>query len=388
MALLKNENFAFSLIADVGGISAVDTAVSVTSTEGALFPQTGSFMAVIWGSAYPAPSLDPNREIVKMSLTSGDTFTIVRAQEGTSASAWAQNDNIAHVLTRDKIIELETTTQNNTTSFAAATGTNTYTAVLDPAITAYVHGMAVNLRFVNASTGVCTLGLNALAAKKVYVLNSVTGAFAQAGSGDIIAGMYSTAFYDSSLDSSAGGWIISPHKISYPTSFDAGTGLLFPQASAPTGWTLDTSWGTPRSLTLGNSYGNGGADSAISYTTNVTVNDHSQHTHTGPNHNHTITVAGHQLTLAQIPSHSHLFASGPGGGWDGCGGGNVQTSHAAGNCGYRGTTASGSNQAHNHSAASANSGTGNTGLGGPTTHTVNQSTYSPRYVQVIRATKD
>lgn len=381
MALLKNKNFASSLVANVGGISAAATSVSVTSSEGSLFPSSGFFMAAIWGSAYASPALDPNRELVKMTLTSGDTFTITRAQEGTSASAWSQNDNIAHVLTAGKVVELEEQFQANLPSFAIATGTNTYTAVMDPAVTSYTDGMGVNVRFTNGSTGASTLQLNALAGKKIYKLNTQTGAYAQAGSGDIISGMAVTLIYNSSLDAGAGGWQLTFHNIEHPTEFSGNTALLFPQASAPTGWTLDSNWGTPRSIVIGNSYGIGGTDNAVSFTTGVTVGNHASHTHTGPNHSHGVTINGHALTIDEMPSHNHTDIgrhigdadSAPGGqGWSG--------SHFTGS--------RGGNQAHNHGATTFGAGTGNTGSGGPTAHSVGQSTYSPRYITVIRATKD
>jgi hypothetical protein len=66
-------------------------------------------MAVIWGASTAAPLDDPNREIVKATWTSGDSFSIVRAQESTSASAWSTGSKFAHIITAGTLSEIETT---------------------------------------------------------------------------------------------------------------------------------------------------------------------------------------------------------------------------------------------------------------------------------------
>jgi hypothetical protein len=380
MAILKNKNFASSLLND--GINSSDTSLVVTSAEGTKFPATGYFMGALWGSAYPSPSLDPDRELVKVTLTSGDTFSIARAQEGTTAKSWSAGDNIAAVLTAGKVNEIEVLSQNNLLCFGIATGTNTYTATLDPAVTEYATGMAFNIKFVNASTGASVLGVNALASKKVF--KYAQGVYSECVSGDITAGLYSTIFYDSSLDSGGGGWLLATNKVFIPEAFASGTALLFPQASAPSGWTLDSSWSTPRSIIIGNSYGTGGTATPTTFTTGITVAAHATHLHSGPNHSHTVIVNGHILTVAQLAVHAHSYtratlayygASGSYG------------DHTV-NVGTANTSTAGSGQAHSHTASSGASGTGNTGYGGPTTHVVGQSTYSPRYMTVIRCTKN
>lgn len=59
----------------------------VVSSGGSLLP-TPSFNMTWWDSTnYPDPSDDPNVEIVRVTGVSGNTLTITRAQEGTSATA-------------------------------------------------------------------------------------------------------------------------------------------------------------------------------------------------------------------------------------------------------------------------------------------------------------
>ena len=94
-AVVVFTNNASSLVADVGGLSDVDTTVNVTGGDGALFPNPTSpdyFMATLVDSS-------GNREIVKVTARSTDTLTIDRAEEGTSARAFAQGSIISHRLT-------------------------------------------------------------------------------------------------------------------------------------------------------------------------------------------------------------------------------------------------------------------------------------------------
>lgn len=82
------KNFAKVTLA--AGIDADDTSVALTSGHGARIPNPstdGAFNLVLWNSTnYPDPSDDPAVEIVRVTGRSGDTLTIQRAQEGTSAA--------------------------------------------------------------------------------------------------------------------------------------------------------------------------------------------------------------------------------------------------------------------------------------------------------------
>ncbi|MDA8087427.1 MAG: hypothetical protein M0Z75_12070 [Nitrospiraceae bacterium] len=95
--MLAKKNFAKSSLG--AAITNTATLLSVATGDGVKFPQSGNFMAVIWGASYTSPLDDPAREIVLMTLSSGDAFTITRAQEGTAANAWNANDHILHTIT-------------------------------------------------------------------------------------------------------------------------------------------------------------------------------------------------------------------------------------------------------------------------------------------------
>lgn len=74
---------------------------------------------------------------------------------------------------------------------ATASGTDTYTASVSPAITSYVTGQRFVITFTNANTGASTLNLNSLGAKAIRK-NGTTALSA----GDISAGQALGLFYD------------------------------------------------------------------------------------------------------------------------------------------------------------------------------------------------
>lgn len=84
-----------------------------------------------------------------------------------------------------------------------ASGTNTYTATPSPAIAAYATGQEFKIKFTNASTGVSTLNLNGLGAKKIFI-NPTT----QATTDHILAGQIVKLAYDAALDSASGGFLM------------------------------------------------------------------------------------------------------------------------------------------------------------------------------------
>jgi len=69
------------------GYSSGATSITLQSGQGAILPAAPHNL-IWWNSTdYPNPANDPNVEIVRITNISGDTLTISRAQEGTSASS-------------------------------------------------------------------------------------------------------------------------------------------------------------------------------------------------------------------------------------------------------------------------------------------------------------
>jgi len=143
---LEKKNFAQGeLSAD---ISAGATSVVLKAGQGALFPPTGSFRAVMWNKlSFDNPADDSQAEIVTAVFSAGETFTITRAAEGTSASAHLTNHGFALVATAGQETEQETAinaleattpTSGQKDALAGTTGTpsssNKYVTETDPAI--------------------------------------------------------------------------------------------------------------------------------------------------------------------------------------------------------------------------------------------------------------
>jgi len=107
--MYKKKNFAKSLTTNnplaIDGVS-----LGVTTGEGVKFPAVGAtylFMGVIWGASFSSPEADPDREIVECYQASTDTFTIVRAQESTSAKEWPVGSNFMLTATGGVFEEIE-----------------------------------------------------------------------------------------------------------------------------------------------------------------------------------------------------------------------------------------------------------------------------------------
>ena len=68
------------------GYSSSATSIALQSGQGSKLP-AAPFNLIWWNSTdYPNPANDPNVEIVRITNISGDTLTISRAQEGTTAT--------------------------------------------------------------------------------------------------------------------------------------------------------------------------------------------------------------------------------------------------------------------------------------------------------------
>jgi hypothetical protein len=97
LADFQKANFAESHLSL--SIAKTTSSITVTTGQGILFPHDGKFIAVIWKAGYTNASASPSKEIVWLTWVSGDTFTAIRAQEGTKASSWNVGDKIANNVT-------------------------------------------------------------------------------------------------------------------------------------------------------------------------------------------------------------------------------------------------------------------------------------------------
>jgi hypothetical protein len=99
-----HKNFAYSLVATAPTPDDSGTSLIVTSAQGTQFP-TPPFQAVIWPTAVQA--LPTNAEVVTVTVVATDTFTIVRAQEGSTARHVVAGDQIAANITDKTLTDLE-----------------------------------------------------------------------------------------------------------------------------------------------------------------------------------------------------------------------------------------------------------------------------------------
>ena len=97
------KNFAYSLVATAPSPATSGTSLVVTAGQGSYFPAT-PFDATIW-PAGSQPS-NTNAEIVRVTTVSTDTFTITRAQYGTTAQSIAIGYQIAQTVDANLIGQL------------------------------------------------------------------------------------------------------------------------------------------------------------------------------------------------------------------------------------------------------------------------------------------
>lgn len=97
-------NFAVSAVANAPDPATTGTTLTVTAGHGARFP-AAPFNFSVWPSGQtPDPT---NAEIGRCTSRTGDTLTIARAQEGTTARAITVGDTIAATITRKTIDDIE-----------------------------------------------------------------------------------------------------------------------------------------------------------------------------------------------------------------------------------------------------------------------------------------
>jgi microcystin-dependent protein len=105
MAFDAKKNFAASLVATAPSPAASGTSLVVMTGEGALFPAV-PFNVTIWPVGVQPTTA--NAEIVRVTNITGDTLTITRAQESTSARTILAGDQISATITAKALTDVET----------------------------------------------------------------------------------------------------------------------------------------------------------------------------------------------------------------------------------------------------------------------------------------
>lgn len=249
--MIKYSNNAVATLA--AGITNTATSISVASTQGSLFPTLGA------GDYFYATLIDSsnNLEIVKVTARAGDTLTVSRGQEGTTARAYAAGDKLELRPTAQSLLDL--ITQN------------------------ILQGTGIVLTKSGATTSIA-LGTSGVTA------GSIGG---------------STAIPIITFD--AYGRITGVSSASNPPPFPAGTLMLFQQTAAPTGWTKQTTHNDKALRVVSGSVSSGGS---VAFSTAM-----ASQTPSGSVNTSGLSVGATTLSTAQMPSHGHAFYCGIG--WSG-----------------------------------------------------------------------
>lgn len=189
------------------GISATATTLSVATGTGSLFPSpvagTSIFKLTLTDAATGTLT-----EIMHVTAVSADTFTVIRAQEGTTARIWSANDLVDNMITAGTLAALAQTANNlsdltsipaalanlGSGGFCADTSTTANSVVIASPVT-LADGVPFLVKFNTANTGATTIKIGSAAA---IPLVGVAGALQ---GGEIAAGGYGWVVYSSTLAS-------------------------------------------------------------------------------------------------------------------------------------------------------------------------------------------
>jgi hypothetical protein len=149
----SHANFAYSTVATAPSPATSGTTLIVGAGDGAKFP-TPPFNCTVWPTGSGLPSTT-NAEIVRVTLISTDTFTITRAQEGSTARAIVIGDQIAATITAKTLTDAE---QSPISSVSNSDGTLTITPTTGVVVASLALGHA------NTWTALQTYNLGAVVA--------------------------------------------------------------------------------------------------------------------------------------------------------------------------------------------------------------------------------
>jgi len=178
----------------VSPITSSATTLTVNGGSGTLFPNpTGGnyFMITLISSS------SGNMEIVQCTARSGDTFTIVRAQEGTTAQAFATGDSVQLRITAGSLQTFANPVVVNSVAAGTGIGVSSSTGNVTISNTGVTNINAGSGISVSANTGTVTVSATA----PTSVPNLITTNFTVQESGGKLVFKYGTTVI-ASLDSS------------------------------------------------------------------------------------------------------------------------------------------------------------------------------------------
>jgi hypothetical protein len=96
-------NFAYTTLAS----PLTNNATIVYTFSSSQFPQSGTFIGILWSQNYSSPWQDASAEIIHGNYAGANSFIITRAQEGTQATSRIVGDQFSVIMTAGKVLELE-----------------------------------------------------------------------------------------------------------------------------------------------------------------------------------------------------------------------------------------------------------------------------------------
>ncbi|ENA9695555.1 hypothetical protein ABG299_001044 [Salmonella enterica subsp. enterica] len=199
MILGFGNNVVSSLAAD---ITSTQTSVSVMPGAGASFAalltsdmSNDSTSHGTYGKVTITDAEESVFEICHLTAVSGDTLTVVRGQEGTTAKSWSLNDKIANFATRgseNAFVQVEQLQAGDYTAGTAAGSENALTLALpttffNNSATAWELKAILTVMPTLTNTGPATLQLT-MGGKVLGIFPLYKGDSAELDAGDIIAG--------------------------------------------------------------------------------------------------------------------------------------------------------------------------------------------------------
>lgn len=190
-----------------GAISNVVISLNVASGAGALFPSPNNSLGQFFRLSLTDAATGLLHEIMYVTARSADTFTVIRAQEGTTAQSWQAGDIAANMNTAGAMANMVQGAQAQAgTSVYSATDTGTagsYAIALTPAMPTATDGARLRFKAANANPGASTLTVNGGTS---YPLVGLAGAALQ--SGEIFATGICECVFDSSLGAAPGSYVL------------------------------------------------------------------------------------------------------------------------------------------------------------------------------------
>jgi len=176
--------------------SATSSATTITVASNATFPTLSSGNWFIATLEHLTAGLVTADEIIKVTADSSTTWTVVRAQEGTTGLSWSSGDTVTLLPTAGGLAQFvqPAQAQSQSYNYAAASvgGSNNYSVTLSPALVTHVIGMPITFKAPgSANTGSSTFNDGAGVGTIVQPY-----AAAALAAGDIPAGGMVTVVWD------------------------------------------------------------------------------------------------------------------------------------------------------------------------------------------------